>query len=153
MTIAPIQCSIEVKAPPRRAFDLFTRQIGLWWPKGKTPGPGTHRDIVIEPHAGGRWFERNTEGHETQWGVVLAWEPPARLLLGWQLNTAWQHDPALLTEVELLFAATQGGGTRITLEHRDLERFGTDAATHADKLRGGWPTRLADFVDYVNARA
>lgn len=123
-----------------------------WWPKGRTVGKNPHESIVIEPRAGGRWFERDSEGQETHWGKVLAWEPPRRLLLGWQLNSAFAYDPDFLTEVELTFAPAEGGGTLVTLEHRDLERFGVDAARHAALLGGGWPNFLAGFAQYADAQ-
>jgi uncharacterized protein YndB with AHSA1/START domain len=151
MSIAPIVHTIAVKVPPARAFDLFAARMGDWWPKGKTVGQAPHVAIVIEPHAGGRWFERDADGRETRWGKVLAWEPPSRLLLGWQLNTQWAYDPDLLTEVELTFAPAAGGGTLVTLEHRSLERFGADASRQAEKLNGGWPTRLADLARYADS--
>jgi uncharacterized protein YndB with AHSA1/START domain len=149
MSIAPIVCTVEVKAAPARAFELFASQMERWWPKGRTIGKAPHVAIVIEPQAGGKWFERDADGNETHWGKVLAWEPPSRLLLGWQINTAWVHDPDLLTEVELTFAPAEGGGTHVTLEHRHLERFGGDAARHAERLGGGWPTKLAEFAEYI----
>jgi hypothetical protein len=150
MSIAPIVRTIQVKAAPARAFDLFATRMGDWWPKGKTVARNPHVAIVVEPRAGGQWFERDADGHETHWGKVLAWEPPSRLLLGWQLNCEWGYDPALLTEVELTFAPAQGG-TLVTLEHRDLERFGADAARHVEKLGGGWPGRLADFARFADS--
>ena len=85
---------------------------------------------------------------ETPWGKVLAWDPPARLVLGWQLNARFRHDPAMLTTVEVTFTAKEGGGTIVHLEHRDLERFGDDAAQVARSIGEGWPTRLKDFVDF-----
>lgn len=54
--------------------------------------------------------------------------------------------------VELTFAPRAGAGTRVTLEHRDLERFGDDAARVADQVGGGWPRFLAEFVAYVDAQ-
>jgi uncharacterized protein YndB with AHSA1/START domain len=152
MTIAPIVRSVQVKATPDRAFHLFTSHIEHWWPKGKTIGKAPHAAIVLEPRAGGRWFERDADGNETRWGKVLAWEPPSRLLLGWQINSQWAYDPDLLTEVEVTFAPV-GGGTLVTLEHRDLERFGADAERHAERLRGGWPVRLADFAQYADTNS
>ncbi len=106
--------------------------------------------IVIEPRPKGRWFERDADGNEAQWGDVLAWEPPSRLLLAWRLNTQWTYDPNLLTEVEMTFVPAEGGGTLVTLEHRNLERFGVDGAQHVAKLGGGWPTRLSDFAQFAN---
>lgn len=149
MTIAPIRHSVIVAVPPPRAFAAFTGDIGRWWPRGRTIGAAPHVAIVIEPHAGGRWFERDAEGRETDWGCVLDWAPPRRLLLGWQLDARFHHDPALTTEVELNFAP-HGTGTQVTLEHRDLHRFGEDAAEVAGKLNGGWPTMLGHFVEHTH---
>jgi uncharacterized protein YndB with AHSA1/START domain len=149
MTIEPILRTIEVNAPPARAFELFTRHIGQWWPT-KGIGKNPRVAIILEPHVGGQWLERDAQGNETHWGKVLAWEPPGRLLLGWQIDSAWSYDPEFLTEVELTFAPTRAGGTLVTLEHRNLERFGDDAARHAEQLGGGWPTRLAEFAAYAN---
>jgi uncharacterized protein YndB with AHSA1/START domain len=153
MSIAPIIHEVVVKAPPARAFDLFVTQIENWWPKGRTIGKNPHVAIVTEPRPGGRWFERDAEGNETNWGKVLAWEPPSRLLLAWQINAQWSYDPKLLTELELTFVPAEGGGTRVRLEHRHLERFGADAASHAEKLRGGWPSFVADFARYANSHS
>ena len=151
MSIATIRHSVEVKASPARAFDLFTTHMGQWWPKGRTVGANPHAAILVEPQAAGRWFERDEVGNETQWGKVLACEPPNRLLLGWQLNRQFTYDPELLTEVELSFEALAGGGTRVTLEHRDLERFGEQADAHIAKLNGGWPTQLGNFSEYATS--
>lgn len=152
MSIAPILHTVEVKAPPARAFDLFTSHMAKWWPHGKTIGCNPHAQIVMEPRVGGRWYERDAAGNETQWGRVLAWEPPGRVLLGWQINSQWQYDPDFLTELELSFAGLAGGGTRVMLEHRDLERFGADAEAHAAKIRGGWPTMVGHYACYADSQ-
>jgi uncharacterized protein YndB with AHSA1/START domain len=151
MTIAPVVKSVTVKATPERAFELFTGQMARWWPVGKTIGKSPHVAIVVEPRAGGRWFERDAEGVETDWGKVLAWEPPTRLLLGWQLDSRFTYDPEFLTEVELTFAPAAGGGAIVTLEHRDLERFGDDAEKVAAQIGQGWPELLAQFAGYADA--
>jgi len=146
MTIAPIVRTVETKAPPARAFDIFTQRMHDWWPKGKTIAPNPHVTVVMEPRVGGRWFEKDAEGNETYWGDVLTWDPPHRLVLAWRINSQWAYDPDFLTEVEMTFTPTATGGTRVTLEHRDLERFGADAAAHKATLDGGWPTILGLFA-------
>jgi len=151
MSIAPIVRSVTVKAPPAKAFDLFANHIGQWWPHGKGVGKEPCVDVVIEPHDGGRLYERDANGVETQWGKVLRWDPPSRLLLGWQLNSKWTFDPDFLTEVELTFEPADDGGTIVTLEHRDLERFGADAAKQAEQLGSGWPARLANFAEFTSS--
>jgi uncharacterized protein YndB with AHSA1/START domain len=152
MTIAPILRSVEVKARPERAFDLFTRAYGEWWPKGRTPGPSPHVQVVMEPWVGGRWFEVDAAGVETRWGSVLVWEPPARLVLAWQLNGRFEFDPELITEVEGTFTPS-GDGTLVTLEHRRLERFGDDADRIAGLLSGGWPGFLEHYAGFVSNHA
>jgi uncharacterized protein YndB with AHSA1/START domain len=149
MSVAPIRHQIQVKAAPVRAFELFVGDIGRWWRKGMTIGATPHVDIVIEPRVGGRWFERGEDGRECDWGRVLAWEPPHRLLLAWQINQAFAFDPTLITELELTFAPA-GGGSLVTLEHRDLHRLGVETAA---QLNGGWPGLLALYGQLVDAAA
>lgn len=149
MSITPVKCSVEVKAPAARAFKLFADNMGAWWPRGKTPASNPHVDLVIEPRKDGRWFERDAHGNETPWGRVLSWEPPRRLLLGWQLDHQFRFNASLLMEVEILFEELTGGGTRVSLEHRNLEQLGADAETFAGKVRSGWPTRMENFAEYA----
>ncbi len=153
MTIAPVRRSVRTTAPPQRAFAIFTGQIGRWWPKGMTIGANPHADIVIEPEVGGRWFERDAAGQESRWGTVLAWEPPTRLLLAWQLTPQHRFDPDLVTEVELLFVPTENGGTEVRLEHRNLERFGAYARQQAERVGGGWSTMLGRFAAHADIAA
>jgi uncharacterized protein YndB with AHSA1/START domain len=152
MTVAPIVRSVTVKAAPARAFELFAGHMARWWPGGRSVGGKPFVDIVVEPRPGGRWFERDADGRETQWGSVLVWEPPGRLLLAWQLNAHFNFDPSFVTEVELTFAPMTGGGTLVTLEHRHLERYGADAERIADLLGGGWPQHLANFAQLADDR-
>ncbi len=152
MTIAPIIKTVTVKGAPGRAFELFTRHMERWWPAGKTVAKNPHVAILLEPHPGGQWFERDAEGNETRWGTVLAWEPPTRLLLGWQLNSRWVYDPDFLTEVELTFVPVEPDSTLVTLEHRNLERLGADAEKQAGLIREGWPRFLALFAQFADAQ-
>ncbi len=151
MTIAPVISTVDVKTAPPRAFDLFTSRMGEWW-GGKTIGARPHVAIIVEPQAGGRWFERDADGGETEWGKVLAWEPPSRLLLGWQLDSAFRYDPDVSTEVELSFTPLADGGTRVRLEHRNLERYGADAERVAQSVGDGWPKVLAGFKRLAGAK-
>ena len=153
MTIAPIVKTVAVKTSPATAFDLFTQRMGAWWPKGGTLAKTPHAEIVMEPFEGGRWFERDASGAETQWGRVLTWVPPSRVLLAWQIDCDWGFNPDLVTEVELTFEPSGEGGTLVTLTHRNLERFGADAARHVERLSNGWSVRLAGFADYAGQHA
>ena len=144
---APVRKSVHVKASPARAFEVFAAGIGGWWPKSHSVGASPLRDVVIEPRAGGRWFERGEDGSECDWGRVLEWEPPSRLLLAWQLNAEWRFDKSLVTEVEVRFIP-DGDATRVELEHRHLERFGerADAARATFDSPGGWGGILEGYA-------
>jgi len=150
MTIAPVRRSVRTKAPPARAFEIFTGQMGRWWPRGRTVAPAPHDDIVVEPWVGGRWFERDAEGRETPWGHVLAWSPPHQVLLAWQLDSGKSYNPDLVTEVEIRFLPADDGGTEVTLEHRNLERFRGDAEMWAASIGGGWSAMLERFREFVD---
>ena len=150
MTIAPVHRTVHTKASPSKAFEIFTGQIGRWWPKGQGVGTQPLNEMVLEPGVGGRWFERDADGHDTQWGSVLVWQPPGQLVLAWQLNREMRFDPNLITEVELTFIAADGGGTDVILEHRNLERFGQDGAKWASSIGGGWSQKLDEFVAFAD---
>ena len=150
MNIAPIRRSVVVKLPPARAFDVFTKDIGRWWPKHMALGSSPVATVILESRVGGRWFQRAQDGVETDWGDVLAWEPPRRLLLAWRIDASFKYDPVLLTEVEITFTP-ENGGTRVLLEHRKLEALGDGAERAAGELDAGWPTPLRHLADYIDA--
>ncbi len=150
---APVRKSLVVKAPPERAFSVFTAGIGRWWPPSHHIGAAAFKDAVVEPRAGGRWYEIGEDGSECQWGHVIAWEPPRRLVLAWQISTAWAFDPDLVTEVEVTFTPQAGGTTRVDLEHRHLERMGegADGARASFDSSGGWSGILDLFAQAAEA--
>lgn len=145
---APVRKSIRVDAPRERAFDVFTAGIGRWWPKSHHIGAADLDTLVFEPREGGRWFERGVDGSECEVGKVLVWDPPARLVLAWQLTPEFKYDPDLVTEVEVQFIAEGANATRVELEHRNLERFGdrVDAMRQQIDGPGGWGDLLQLFA-------
>lgn len=144
---APVRKSLRVAAPPDRAFEVFTAGLSRWWPATHSIGKAPLAAAVMEPRAGGRWFERGADGSECDWGRVLVWEPPSRLVLAWQIDAAWRFDPDLVTEVEVRFIP-EGDGTRVELEHRHLERMGetAEAARAALDSPGGWGGLLEGYA-------
>jgi len=144
-----VRKTLTVNASVSHAFKVFTEKHGTWWPRNTHHiGAQIPETVIIEPRAGGRWFERAADGSECDWGKVLAWEPPGRLVLCWQLNTEWHYDPDLSTEVEVRFIAEGPRTTRVEFEHRNLERFGskTEEMRRAFESEGGWTGILQGFV-------
>lgn len=143
---APIVKSFVVRATAQRAFDVFTARFDAWWPRTHKLGDGEMRRVALEPGAGGRWYQTNIDGVECDWGEVLAWEPPRRLLLAWRINADFRFDPALLTEIEVLFTPLGEGRTQVDFEHRLLENLGDEGGALRERLDGGWAPILEAYV-------
>jgi hypothetical protein len=80
--------SVSVAVPQAVAFEVFTREIDLWWRRGPRfrfgRRPGT---LSFEPSLGGRLFESFPSDSGTyvqDVGRITAWEPPARLVFTWR---------------------------------------------------------------------
>ena len=146
---APVRQWIAVKATPARAFEVFTRDIARWWPASHHIGKAEMKAPILEPRAGGRWYEQGVDGSSCDWGKVLVWEPPARLVLAWQIDAAFKYDPNLVTEVEVTFTDDGDGMTLVNLEHRNLERLADKAESFATSVNSGWGLLLGLFAKVV----
>jgi uncharacterized protein YndB with AHSA1/START domain len=145
-----IRHSLTVPRPPDEAFALFTERLGSWWPREYTWSQQVLDAIGIEPYAGGMCYERGPHGFRCDWGRVLTWQPPQRLVLAWQISPRREPepDPARASTVEVRFEAGPSGGTHVTLEHRDFERHGDGAAEYRAALASpqGWPYIMQRFA-------
>ena len=140
---------MNVQAPRAVAWRVFTEQMGVWWPLAVYKiGKANAVDAIIEPWVGGRWYERGEDGSTCNWGSVLSWEPPSRLVLSWDINADWQYDPELKTEIEVHFVAVDEDATRVELEHRKLDRYGArrDEMRRIFDTDGDWGRLLAAFA-------
>lgn len=150
--IPPITGTATVGVPVEQAFRVFTGSFGTWWPREFHIGQAEVADVILEPHEGGRWYERGIDGTECDWGRVLAWEPPHRLLFTWQINGTWQFDPdpAHASEIEARFTAEGPGQTTVAVEHRHFDRLaGGQAINDAIRGGGGWALLLDSFAKTV----
>ena len=146
---------ITVQAPQNIAWRVFTEGMSSWWPLGQYKiGGAPAVAAIVEPFAGGRWYERGDDGSTCQWGRVLTWDPPARLVLTWDIGADWKYDPELGTELEIRFIAEGERRTRVELEHRKLDRYGA----RRDEMRaifdkgGDWGRLLGLFAEVAAAQ-
>lgn len=146
-----VRKKIEVHAPREHTFQVFTERFDLWWPRSHHIGKTDTFKAMLEPKLGGRWFEKGDDGSECDWGRVLAWEPPARLVLSWNINAQWQSDPSIANEVEVLFTQLGEHTTLVELEHRRLERYGDDALMMRNVFdsEGGWTGILVSMARFA----
>jgi uncharacterized protein YndB with AHSA1/START domain len=149
----PVRATITVPTSQERAFDVFTAQFGKWWPREYSIGQADMADFIIEPVAGGRWYEIGTDGKEFDTGRVAAFEPPERLVLAWHLDGTWQFDPdsAHASEVEVRFIAEDASRTRVELEHRHFERHAAGAQAVRGGVDSGWTYCLDLYANLVAA--
>lgn len=140
-----IRKSLSIRCPPDRAFAVFTREIGRWWPlqRGFSVDRTRAHQIFLDDRVGGRFYERFTDGTEAEIGRVLRCEPPHLVVFSFALS-GWETP----TEVEVRFAA-EPGGTRVEFEHRGFEVSPT-MQERGKSFAGGWDIVLAHYLDEAN---
>jgi uncharacterized protein YndB with AHSA1/START domain len=150
MNLDPVRRSITVKASPERAFKVFTEGVDSWWPRAHHIGAAEMKKTIIETHQGGRCYSQQTDGTEAPWGTVLAWEPPKRFVMAWQISPQWTFEPDLAkaSEVEVSFTPIPGGETRVDLNHHYWERHGEGVESMYKSVGGdmGWNGLLSLFA-------
>lgn len=133
--IEPLRLSFEVECDVAHAFTAWTGQISSWWPKEHTVSGDPGTVVVLEPHVGGRIYERDPSGRESEWGEVTAWEPPQRLAYMWHIAA----DRSDATDVEVAFVPLSKTTTRVEVEHRGWERLGAARGEQwRDRNHAGW---------------
>ena len=90
VAVTPVKQSIVVEAPIARAFKIFTEEFGSFKPPEHNMLGVEIAETVFEPRVGGHIYDRGTDGSECRWARVLAYEPPHRVLLSWDISPQWQ---------------------------------------------------------------
>jgi uncharacterized protein YndB with AHSA1/START domain len=155
-TETSVHLQVVVHAPIERAFRTFTNEFDRIKPREHNMLGVDIAETVFEPRVGGHVYDRGVDGSECRWARVLAYEPPHRVVISWDISPQWQIEPnpALTSEVEIRFIAESSDRTRVELEHRNLDRHGEgwEAAREGVRNEGGWPLYLQRFADLLNAK-
>jgi uncharacterized protein YndB with AHSA1/START domain len=142
--------SIVVEAPIERAFQVFTEDFGRFKPSEHNLLQVEIAETVFEPRAGGHVYDRGVDGSECRWARVLAYEPPERVVISWDISPHWQieTDLAKTSEVEVRFIPEAPDRTRVELEHRSIERHGEgwEGVREGVASDEGWPLYLQRFA-------
>jgi uncharacterized protein YndB with AHSA1/START domain len=150
-TDSAVRREITVNAGQERAFEVFTAGFDSWWPRSHHIGEAEMATAVIDPEAG-QWYELGTDGSRCEWGAIVAYDPPNRIALEWRIGGAWlvEQDPAAYSEIDVTFTP-EGDATRVTLEHRHLDRHtAAEALREAVGGEGGWPGLLALYAEALS---
>jgi uncharacterized protein YndB with AHSA1/START domain len=131
--------SVVLPLAPAAAFELFTRKVGEWWPADRRHTQDPKSEIFLLQ--GGRFYERARNGQEVELGRVRSWELPNRILLDFFIATG----PEKPTEVEITFAAQQGG-TRVTVTHRPKPDSEDLWAERAPRYERSWDVVMAALL-------
>lgn len=149
-TATTVRHSIVVEAPLERAFRVFTEDFGSFKPPEHNLLGLDQVETVFEPRVGGHVYDRGADGTECRWARVLAYEPPERVVISWDIGPTWQLETDLdrASEVEVRFIPESPDRTRVQLEHRHLDRHGPGWGSLRDGVdsQGGWPLYLERYA-------
>jgi hypothetical protein len=128
----PVRQSVLVRTPRAHTFETFVGTMGTWWPVNPfSAGKDRVRDVTVERHVGGRVYETWADGTRVDWGELLAWEPPERFAMTWEIVSAQ-------TEVELTFAELGSSLTRVCVVHSGWEKLSDEQLAEDCALPGGY---------------
>ena len=135
----PLLTAFDVACSAEHAVDVWTTRISTWWPNDHTNGGG---DVVLEQGVGGRLLERQGDGTEHVWGEITTWDPPARLGYTWHIGQPVSN----ATDVEVRFVAVGDDATRVEIEQRGWETYGSEAGIWRARNRIGWDSLATHFT-------
>ena len=145
-----VRHSVVVDVPIEKAFRVFTLDFGRFKPPEHNLLGVEIAETVFEPRVGGHLYDRGVDGRECRWARVLAYDPPHRLVISWDISPYWQieTDVDRTSEVEVRFIEEDPRRTRVELEHRNLDRHGEGWEGVREGVDGdqGWPLYLQRFV-------
>ena len=149
-----VRTTVVVEAPIERAFRVFTEDFGSFKPPEHNMLQVEIAETVFEPRVGGHLYDRGVDGSECRWARVLAYEPPNRVVISWDISPQWQIETNLekTSEVEVRFISEGPERTRVELEHRNLDRHGEGWEGVRDGVAApdGWPLYLEKFAELLN---
>jgi uncharacterized protein YndB with AHSA1/START domain len=152
-----VRHEMVLKAPIERAFSVFTKDFGSFKPREHNLLSVDSAETVFELHKGGHVYDRGVDGSECRWARVLAYDPPNRVVISWDISPMWQIETDLdkTSEVEVRFTAETPERTRVELEHRNLDRHGDgwEGVRQGVDSEGGWPLYLQRYAELLAASA
>lgn len=146
-----VRHSVVVNTPIEKAFKVFTEDFGRFKPPEHNLLGVEIAETVFEPRVGGYLYDRGVDGSECRWARILAYEPPHRVVVSWDISPSWQIETNQdrTSEVEVRFIAESPERTKVELEHRNLGRHGEGWEGVRDGVDAdqGWPLYLQRYAE------
>jgi uncharacterized protein YndB with AHSA1/START domain len=120
---------VVVEAPIEHAFAVFTEGIGSWFPPEYNLLQVEIAERVFEAREGGHVYDRGVHGSECHWARVLAYEPPHRVVISWDIDPQWQIETNPRRR-----ARSRSGSSR---KRQTARASSSSTATSSDTARGG----------------
>lgn len=131
-----IKESIEIKAPVAKVWEALIKDIGSWWHSDFYAIPGS--EIKLEPHVGGRLFEKAADGSEGLWYSVNGFYPEQSIEMAGFLRPEYGGPSTSLLKLSL-----EARGD-VTVLHIDDAIFGVIGAKTEGSVAAGWRTLFGD---------
>jgi uncharacterized protein YndB with AHSA1/START domain len=146
--------SVTVPASPAEAFRIYAERPAEWLPPEHT-FIRSPQSVVMEPRAGGRFYERGADGAEVTRGTITEWDPPSRLAVTWRIGPGWQPaaDDSSASVIVVEFRPAGADATEVTVTYTHLERHGEMAAVIRSAIGNPGANTLLRYADVVRRHA
>ncbi|SNY92503.1 Activator of Hsp90 ATPase homolog 1-like protein [Cohaesibacter sp. ES.047] len=150
MMLKPIVKVIEVPVDSATAYQLFTEQMGLWWPLDSRSisfhsEGAPAKALNIDPVAGGAIVEIAASDERHVWGRFVDCDPPHSVAIEFHMGQPEEHATNLL----VTFFGTGADETLVKLVHSGWETYGG----FADMMREGYDTGWDEIFSGAYAKA
>ena len=112
-----IEQEITIHAPVSKVFNALTHDVAAWWgtPFQLTPNPTA---LILEPHAGGRFYEEFAEG-SALWAIVQSIQQDDHLVLDGRFGMF-----GAIHSVATFILEEQENGTLLKFSHQAMGEVG-----------------------------
>ena len=139
--VAPVRKTVTVPIPPARAFEVFTGEIGSWWPVAThSVGLEHATSVLMGTNVGDQVVEQMDDGTTSVWGTLIRFDPAARARPHVARRASRPRTRRFLRSDSPLPPTARSS----SLVHSGLERWENGEATANDYLEG-WDAVLSRF--------